>query len=130
MATVTAHASLDHKLSFPESGCAYRDWQGMFSKTGRKTTWKLERLHKGLLEHLQRGNLLRFLENPSIPLTNNAAERALRSGVIARKVSQCSKTQRGADGYAMIKSVVETARRQGQHPLNVLVGLQARAAPR
>ena len=33
----------------------------------------------------------------------------------ARKVSQCSKTQRGADGYAMIKSVVETAKRQAQH---------------
>ena len=73
---------------------------------------------------------MRFLEDPSIPPTNNAAERALRSGVIARKVSHCSKTQRGADGYAMIKSVVETAKRQAQHPLDVLVGLQVRAAPR
>jgi hypothetical protein len=89
-----------------------------------------ERLRKGLLKHHQRGNLLRFLEDPSIPPTNNAAERALRSGVIARKVSQCSKTQRGADGYAMIKSVVETARRHAQHPLDVLMGLQVRAAPR
>ena len=89
-----------------------------------------ERLQKGLLKHHQRGNLLRFLEDPSVPPTNNAAERALRSGVIARKVSQCSKTQRGADGYAMIKSVVETAKRQAQHPLDVLAGLQARAAPR
>ncbi|GAA4010835.1 IS66-like element ISH10 family transposase [Deinococcus rubellus] len=89
-----------------------------------------ERLRKGLLKHHQRGNLLRFLEDPSIPPTNNAAERALRSGVIARKVSQCSKTQRGADSDAMIKSVVETARRHAQHPLDVLVGLQVRAAPR
>ena len=55
-----------------------------------------ERLRKGLLKHHQRGNLLRFLEDPSVPPTNNAAERALRSGVIARKVSQCSKTQRAA----------------------------------
>ena len=89
-----------------------------------------ERLRKGLLKHHQRGNLLRFLEDPSIPPTNNAAERALRSGVIARKVSQCSKTQKGADGYAMIKSVLETAKRQGQPPLEVLTCLQARAAPR
>ncbi|GGR09938.1 IS66 family transposase [Deinococcus ruber] len=89
-----------------------------------------ERLRKGLLKHHQRGHLLRFLEDPNVPPTNNAAERALRSGVIARKVSQCSKTQRGADGYAMIKSVVETARRQAQHPLDVLVRLQVRAAPR
>ena len=89
-----------------------------------------ERLRKGLFKHHRRGNLLRFLEDPSIPPTNNAAERALRSGVIARKVSQCSKTQKGADGYAMIKSVLETAKRQGQHPLEVLTSLQARAAPR
>ena len=89
-----------------------------------------ERLRKGLLKHHQRGSLLRFLDDPSIPPTNNAAERDLRSGVSARKVSQCSKTQRGADGYAMIKSVVETARRHKHHPLDVLVGLQVRAAPR
>lgn len=89
-----------------------------------------ERLRKGLFKHHQRGNLLRFLNDPRIPPTNNAAERALRSGVIARKVSQCSKTQQGADGYAMIKSVVETAKRQAQHPLDVLMSLQVRAAPR
>jgi transposase len=89
-----------------------------------------ERLRKGLLKHHQRGNLLRFLEDPSVPPTNNAAERNLRSGVTARKVSQCSETQRGADGDAMIKSVVETAKRQAQHPLDVLVCLQVRAAPR
>jgi len=89
-----------------------------------------ERLRKGLLKHYQRGNFLRSLKDPSIPPTNNAAERALRSGVVARKVSQCSETQQGADGYAMVKSVVETAKRQAQHPLDVLVGLQARTAPR
>jgi hypothetical protein len=48
---------------------------------------------------------MRFLEDPSILPINNPAERDLRSGVTARKVSQCSKTQRGADGYAMIKSL-------------------------
>jgi transposase len=89
-----------------------------------------ERLRKGLLKHHGRGSLLRFLDDPSIPPTNNAAERDLRSGVSARKVSQCSKTQGGADSYAMIKSIVETAKRHHQHPLDVLVGLQARAAPR
>jgi len=89
-----------------------------------------ERLRRGLLEHHGRGSLLRFLDDPSIPPTNNAAERDLRSGVTARKVSQCSKTQGGADGYAMIKSIVETAKRHHQHPLDILIGLQARAAPR
>ncbi|WP_370657485.1 transposase [Deinococcus sp. KNUC1210] len=88
-----------------------------------------ERLRKGLLKHHQRGSLLRFLDNPSIPPTNNAAERDLRSGVSARKVSQCSKTQQAANSYALIKSLVETAKRHSQHPLTVLVGLQVRATP-
>ena len=89
-----------------------------------------ERLRKGLYKHHGRGSLLRFLDDHSRLPTNNAAERDLRSGVTARKVSQCSKTQGGVDGYAMVKSIVETAKRHHQHPLDVLVGLQARAAPR
>ena len=68
-----------------------------------------ERLRKGLLKHHQRGNLLRFLEDPGIPPTNNAAERALRSGVIARKVSQCSKTQRGATAHRLGKRLIAAA---------------------
>jgi len=55
--------------------------------------------------------------------TINAEERDLRSRVSPRKVSQCSKTQGGADSYAMIKSIVETAKRHTQHPLDVLAGL-------
>src|SRR5205807_5269427 len=47
-----------------------------------------------------RGNVLRFLTDPRIEPTNNRAERALRPAVIARKVSQCSKNQRGADAFA------------------------------
>ncbi len=46
--------------------------------------------------HHDRGNLLRFLEDPRIEPTNNRAERALRPAVIARKVSQCSKNDQGA----------------------------------
>ena len=86
-----------------------------------------ERLRTGLLKQQERGHLLRFLENPAIPPTNNAAERDLRSGVIGRKVSQCSKTQEGADGYAILKSVIETAKRRGQDPLEQLTVLQIRA---
>ena len=86
-----------------------------------------ERLRTGLLKQHERGHLLRFLKNPSIPPTNNAAERDLRSGVIGRKVSQCSKSQEGADGYAILKSVTETAKRRGQDPLERLTSLQIRA---
>ena len=51
------------------------------------------RLQNELGWHDDRGNLLRFLDDPSIEPTNNRAERALRGAVIARKVSHCSKTE-------------------------------------
>jgi transposase len=58
--------------------------------------------------HHDRGNLLRFLADPRLEPTNNRAERALRPAVIARKVSQCSKTVRGAQTFAAFTSVVRT----------------------
>jgi transposase len=60
-----------------------------------------------------RGNLLRFLEDPRLAPTNNRAERVLRPAVIARKVSQCSKNTPGAPAFAAFKSVVQTLAKQG-----------------
>jgi transposase len=67
-----------------------------------------QRLLNELGWHHDRGNLLRFLDDPRIEPTNNRAERALRPAVIARKVSQCSKTARGAHTFATFTSVLRT----------------------
>ena len=72
-----------------------------------------QRLLNELGWHNDRGNLLRFLDDPRIEPTNNRAERALRPAVIARKVSQCSKTGRGAHAFAAFTSVVQTLARTG-----------------
>jgi transposase len=61
------------------------------------------------------GNLLRFLDQPEVAEpTNNRAERILRPGVIARKLSHCSKNPDGANAYAAFKTVIETARKRGK----------------
>jgi hypothetical protein len=67
--------------------------------------------------HHDRGNLLRFLDDPAIEPTNNRAERALRPAVIARKVSQCSKNEAGAHAFSAFKSVVQTLAKRGIHSL-------------
>lgn len=87
-------------------------------------TKESERLRAGLWKQHQRGRLLLFLEKPSLPPTNNAAERQLRSVVLARKVSQCSKNERGATTYMRIKSITETARLRGHDPVDVLMALR------
>jgi transposase len=72
-----------------------------------------QRLLNELGWHHDRGNLLRFLDDPRIEPTNNRAERALRPAVIARKVSQCSKNARGAHSFAAFTSVVRTLAQMG-----------------
>jgi hypothetical protein len=51
---------------------------------------------------------VRFLADPRVEPTNNQAERALRPAVIARKVSQCSKNDRGEGALAVFTSVIRT----------------------
>ena len=73
------------------------------------------------------GRVFLFLEKPEVEPTNNRAERALRPAVIARKVSHCSKTERGAEAYAAFHSVLQTAKKAGtsiSHSLLQLAGLQ------
>jgi len=82
-----------------------------------------ERLRLGVLKQDVLDRLWRFLKDPDIPPTNNAAERSLRTVVMARKVSQCSKNAVGAQMYMRIKSTVETARLRGQDPVAVLTSL-------
>jgi transposase len=89
-----------------------------------------QRLLKELGWHHGRGNLVRFLDDPAIPPTNNAGERSLRPAVIARKVSQCSKTDRGAEAFSAFCSVIRTAMKQGRDAVEWLCGLFRRSQPR
>ena len=70
-----------------------------------------QRLLNELGRHNDRGNLLRFLDDPSVEPTNNRAERALRGAVIARKVSHCSKNDEGAEAFSAFSSVIKTLAR-------------------
>lgn len=76
-----------------------------------------QRLQREIGWHHERGNLLRFLADPSIEPTNNRAERALRPAVIARKVSQCSKTESGAEVFSAFMTVMQTLRKSGKYSM-------------
>src|SRR4029079_2771712 len=94
-----------------------------------------DRDNQRLLNELGRchdaGSLVRFLDEPGIEPTNNRAERALRPAVIARKVSQCTKTARGTRAFEAWTSVVRTLSRSVAGPalLDALVGLIDPAGP-
>ena len=60
--------------------------------------------------------------------TNNAAERALRHGVLWRKMSHGPKSVVGSEYLAKIWSVVETCRQQGRDVWNFLTECISAAA--
>jgi transposase len=59
-----------------------------------------------------RGNLFVFMTNREIEATNNGSERALRPGVVYRKITNGFRSEWGAAFYADLRSVIETARRR------------------
>ena len=62
-----------------------------------------------------------FLEDPLVPLDNNAAERALRGPVLGRKNHYGSRSQRGTLVAAILYSLCETAKLRGLDPRAYLI---------
>jgi transposase len=65
-----------------------------------------QRLLNGVGAQHDQGHVLRFLSDAAVEPTNNRAERDLRPAVIARKVSHCSKNERGARAFEAFISVL------------------------
>ncbi len=65
--------------------------------------------------------LTRFLDNPAIPLDNNATERALRGLVVGRKNHYGSRSKRGTEVAALFYSLIESAKLVGVEPRRYLL---------
>ena len=70
-----------------------------------------------------RDSLFVFLHRSDVPAHNNACERALRPSVIHRKVMGSFRSDWGAQGYAALATVLNTARRNGQSTFRKLVAV-------
>lgn len=68
-----------------------------------------------LARHLKKyeTEFLRYLEDPRIPATNNAAEQILRFAVLLRKVGCGNRTPQGARTFEVLGSLAATFRRCG-----------------
>lgn len=71
--------------------------------------------------------LLRFLDDPRIPLDNNETERAARGPVVGRKNHYGSRSRRGTEVAAFFYSLIESAKRVGVEP-KAYLRLAVRAA--
>jgi transposase len=72
-------------------------------------------------------NLFLFLEDASIPPTNNASEQAIRMSTVFRKVTNGFRSDWGRDLFAAVRSVVNTGKRHG---LAAFQAIQKALSPR
>lgn len=70
-----------------------------------------------------RAHLLLFLHRADVPSDNNACERALRPSVIHRKVLGSFRSDWGAQAYAALATVLNTAKRAGENVFQKLTHL-------
>ena len=68
----------------------------------------------------QKEALSRFLDDPRLELTNNAAERAVRPVAVGRKNWLFSDSERGAKALSVLFSIVETAKANSLKPYEYL----------
>jgi transposase len=73
-----------------------------------------------------RAGLLHFLYDERVPFHNSACERALRPSVIHRKVTGGFRSPWGAETYAALASVIDTAKVQGRAVFQCLVDLMGK----
>jgi transposase len=87
--------------------------------------------NRRLAKHLRREQpwLFTFLHCPGIDATNNAAERAIRPAVIARKTWGGNRTETGAHAQQVLMSVLKTCQQQGKDSFERIVGLWRSSEP-
>jgi hypothetical protein len=102
-----------------------------YARRGRRLETRLEqlanadydeanarRIAKRIRKHRQ--ELTAFLWDKDLDGTNNAAERAIRPAVVARKISGGSRSKNGAEAWATLASLLRTAGQQGQNRLETI----------
>jgi transposase len=67
-----------------------------------------------------RESVLRFITDPAVPFTNNQAEQDVRMMKVRLKVSGGFRSMTGAESFAILRSVISTARKQGIGILDAL----------
>jgi transposase len=84
--------------------------------------------HKKIQAFIKRLNknhdaILQFLYHPKVPPHNNASEGAIRNAKVKMKVSNQFKAFEGANRFAVLRSVIDTAIKNSQNILGALTNL-------
>jgi transposase len=106
-------------------GLAFHDAQPCLVRavgTGKRRGRPPRRVGHNLLSRLssRKQDVLRFLTDPLVPFSNNLAERDGRMMKLRQKISGGFRSMEGAIEFAVIRSLLSTARKQGWDILQTL----------
>jgi len=68
----------------------------------------------------EKQNLFTFLFIKDVPPNNNASERAIRNVKVKQKISGQFKTEKAAQNFAMIRSVIDATIKNGMNVLEAM----------
>ena len=70
---------------------------------------------RNLLERLRdfEEDVLRFMENPDIPFTNNQGENDIRMTKVQQKISGCFRSREGSEIFCRVRGYLSTCRKHG-----------------
>ena len=92
-------------------------------RPGRRGAPKRRKGHNLALRlHEHKDATLRFLTDPQVPFTNNEAKRDLRMMKLRQKISGGFRSRSGADDFAVLRTIIATAQKQGRDVVNALTG--------
>jgi len=96
--------------------------QTELSDKHKKVQAFIRRLHKN------RNAIFTFLHHPKVPPDNTGSERAIRAAKVKMKVSSQFKSLNGAQCFAVLRSVTDTAIKNSQNVFNAFYCLANLAA--
>ena len=77
---------------------------------GRLKRSKARCLLERLIEY--EDDVLRFMENPWVPFTNNQGENDIRMTKVQQKISGCFRSMDGAQSFCLVRSYISSCRKQ------------------
>ena len=100
--------------SFGQRTAVINEFDILINQTLPDTVPKIAPFQKRLKK--RRHQVFNFLFYPDVPYDNNGSERAIRNVKVKQKVSGSFRSERGAEIFAVLRSVVDTIIKKGGNP--------------
>jgi transposase len=99
--------------------CAERNFSQLLKIDQSNAPGKIAPLWRRMIKHSDK--IFTFLYYHDVPADNNASERAIRNVKVKQKISGQFKSATGAQQYAILRSIIDTAGKQHKNVHDVLV---------